>query len=269
MGQILFPKLSYKLTGLCFKIHTKLGRFCREKQYAAALEALLRENQISYQREYDLGNLNPLSLEGNIVDFLIENKILLEIKAKKFITKDDYNQMQRYLQGSNLELGLIFNFRNTSLKPKRVLNTKLYSENSDDNSDYSDRFEILEHKADLKIRAFGKTKEELFLNMIKGMTESQKPEILPEKVKREIKIKSFDLEALLVDFLSEVLYLIQVNKEIYNDIKFTKFSDTEIEGELFGQKVKRFGEDIKAVTYHSLEVYQKNGTWQAIVLFDI
>jgi SHS2 domain-containing protein len=39
------------------------------------------------------------------------------------------------------------------------------------------RFEILEHKADLKIRAFGKTKEELFLNMMIGMTESQKPEI--------------------------------------------------------------------------------------------
>jgi SHS2 domain-containing protein len=139
------------------------------------------------------------------------------------------------------------------------------------------KYEILEHKADLKIRAFGKTKEELFLNMLLGMKESQKAEVVLEKVKREIKIKSLNLEILLVDFLSEVLYLIQVNKEIYNSIKFKKFTDpstgsgqAEIEGELIGQKVERFGEDIKAVTYHGLEIRQrKDGTWEATVLFDI
>ena len=135
-----------------------------------------------------------------------------------------------------------------------------------------EKFEILEHKADLKIRAFGKTKEELFLNMFLGMEESMRAELKKpeEKTKRKIKIKSLDLPALLVDFLSEVLYLNQVNKEIYNDVKFTKFSDTEIEGELFGRKVERFGEDIKAVTYHGLDIRQEeDGGWEATVLFDI
>ncbi|PIY73918.1 MAG: archease [Candidatus Portnoybacteria bacterium CG_4_10_14_0_8_um_filter_40_50] len=134
------------------------------------------------------------------------------------------------------------------------------------------KYEILEHKADLKIRAFGKTKEELFLNMMIGMNENMKPEIKKpiEKTKREIKIESPDLDSLLVDFLSEVLYLIQVNKEIYNNMEFKKFTDTEIEAELFGQKAERFGEDIKAVTYHQLDVCQtKGGTWEARVLFDI
>ena len=133
------------------------------------------------------------------------------------------------------------------------------------------KFEILEHKADLKIRAFGKTKAELFLNMLLGMIESQKPEIKEnQKIKREIKIKSLDIEALLVDFLSEVLYLTQVNREIYNDIKFTKFTDTELEGELIGQKIERFGEDIKGVTYHDLDIDQKeNSVWKATVLFDV
>jgi len=132
------------------------------------------------------------------------------------------------------------------------------------------KFEILEHRADLKIRAFGKTKAELFLNMLLGMSESQKAEVLPTKVKKAIKIKSLDLSALLVDFLSEVLYLTQVNREIYNDVKFTKFTDTKIEGELIGQKIERFGEDIKAATYHDLDVHQKeDGTLEATVLFDI
>lgn len=133
------------------------------------------------------------------------------------------------------------------------------------------KYEILEHKADLKIRAFGKTKEELFLNALLGMTESLKPDFKPgEKITRQIKINSPDLAALLVDFLSEVLYLVQTNKEIYDKAEFTKFSDTEIEAELSGQKIERFGEDIKAVTYHQLDVHQgKDGTWEATVLFDI
>lgn len=133
------------------------------------------------------------------------------------------------------------------------------------------KFEILEHKADLKIRALGKTKEELFLNMLLGMNSALRAQIQDSRFEiREIQVKSPDLPALLVDFLSEALYQIQVNKEIYNDIKFKKFTDTEIEAEIFGQKVERFGEDIKAATYHNLEVKQKkDGNWEAIVLFDI
>ena len=134
------------------------------------------------------------------------------------------------------------------------------------------KYEILEHKADLKIKVKGLSKEELFLNALLGMEEGLGPETkeTKEEIKREIKIKSIDLSALLVDFLNEALYLIQVHKEIYNKIKFVKFSDKELEVELFGQKVERFGEDIKAVTYHGLEVKQnKDGDWEATILFDI
>ena len=133
------------------------------------------------------------------------------------------------------------------------------------------KYEILEHKADLKIRAFGQTKEELFLNALLAMEENMRPEVLnKDNVKREIKIQSSDLSALLVDFLSEVLYLNQVNKETYFDIKFKKFTDKEIEAGISGQKVERFGEDIKAVTHHNLEIKQtKDKTWEGTVLFDI
>jgi len=133
------------------------------------------------------------------------------------------------------------------------------------------KYEILEHPADLKIRAFGKTKEELFLNMMIGMNENMRPEIKKpeEKMKREIKIKSPDLSALLIDFLSEVLYSSQANTEIYNEAKIIKLTDTELEAEIFGQKVERFGEDIKAVTYHDSEVKQVNDHWEVTVLFDI
>jgi GxxExxY protein len=278
MKKILYPELSYKLTGLCFKVHKELGRFCREKQYSDRLEQLLKESSILYQREYDPGNLDPKNLKGNKVDFLIENKIILEVKAKKFITKEDYNQMQRYLQSSGLELGLIVNFRNTYLKPKRILNTKLHSDNSDVNSDNSDRisnsdrFEILEHKADLKIRVFGKTKEELFENAMVGMQKAAnyEPTKQPTTKRLTTKIKSADLPSLLVDFLSEVLYLVETKKLVFEKIEVKKLTENEIEAILIGRTLKRMGVHIKGVTYHDLDIRQeKNRTWQATILFDI
>ena len=134
-----------------------------------------------------------------------------------------------------------------------------------------EKYEILEHKADLKIRAFGRKKEEVFLNALLGMESALRAKIKNPKlkIKNKIKIKSLDLSALLVDFLSEALYLIQVNKEIYKEIKFKKFTDTELKAELLGQKAERFGKDIKAVTYHGLDIKKVNNLWEAVVLFDI
>ena len=151
------------------------------------------------------------------------------------------------------------------------------------------KYEILEHKADLKIRVFGKTREELFENAMVGMFGGAKyePSFVKttegkmEGVEREIKISSFDLPSLLVDFLSEVLYLSEVNREVYQKIQFKKFTETpkqnkfatgpvEIEGILIGKELKTIGVIIKGVTYHSLDIRQKEDkTWEAIILFDI
>jgi len=149
------------------------------------------------------------------------------------------------------------------------------------------KYQILEHKADLKIKAFGKDKKELFLNAMLGMFEGAryKPELKAKSEKRKISIKSQDLPSLLVDFLNEVLYLCEVNREVYYKVFFINLTEKELEGILVGKKLKRIGVQIKAVTYHDLDIQQKpersegrrrknalqtkDKTWQAIVLFDI
>jgi SHS2 domain-containing protein len=134
------------------------------------------------------------------------------------------------------------------------------------------KFEILEHISDLKIKVFGKSLKELFENAIIGMLKAANYErnLKSQISKVKIKIKSFDLSSLLVDFLSEVLYLAETKKLVFEKIKFQKFSDTEIEAELFGKSLKKIGVQIKGVTYHGLEIKQKkNGTWEAVILFDI
>lgn len=135
------------------------------------------------------------------------------------------------------------------------------------------KYEILEHTTDLKIRAFGKTKEELFLNMLRAMFEGAGARIKDKdkkiKEERAVKIKSADEQSLLVDFLSEVLAQSDINNEAYFEAEFEKLTGTELVGKIFGSPVLSFGTEIKAVTYHGLEIKKVDGRWQATILFDI
>lgn len=125
MVEILHKELSYNLNGILFDIHNGLGRFCRHKQYCEALESLLKNKQLKYQREVDIPIMfNNIKLTGNILDFLIEDLIVIDVKCKKEITAKDYVQMKRYLRATEKELGLIVNFSEKSLNIKRILNKK-------------------------------------------------------------------------------------------------------------------------------------------------
>jgi GxxExxY protein len=120
--KVLYPELSYAICGICFDIQNKLGRFRSEKSYADALEEELRIKKIGFKREMPL----PPSFEGeasrrNIPDFIIDEKIILDCKAKRIITREDYYQMQRYLSAYAKELGLLINFQQHYLSPKRIL----------------------------------------------------------------------------------------------------------------------------------------------------
>ncbi len=126
MSKIIEPELSYMITGLCFKTHHEIGRFGKEKQYGDYFAALLQNNRIDFEREQGTRSLSPMSPRGNRCDFIIDRKIIVEIKAKSFITKEDYYQLQRYLESTGIELGMLVNFRDRHLKPKRILNTKLF-----------------------------------------------------------------------------------------------------------------------------------------------
>ncbi|PCH65334.1 MAG: hypothetical protein COC01_09820 [Bacteroidetes bacterium] len=114
-AELFHPELSYKITGILFKAHNELGRYSREIQYCDFIETLLIKYEYDYKREYKLGN------SRNRVDFLIENKILIEVKAKDIILKEDYYQTQRYLHSLSLKLGLLVNFRAKYLRPKRII----------------------------------------------------------------------------------------------------------------------------------------------------
>ncbi|OGK41683.1 hypothetical protein A2954_07445 [Candidatus Roizmanbacteria bacterium RIFCSPLOWO2_01_FULL_37_12] len=123
MAKIFYPELSYRITGVLYKTHNELGRYCSEKQYADSIENNFKKLKIDYEREMII----PIGFEGefkgrNKVDFLVGGKIIIEIKAKKIITKEDYFQTRRYLSILNKKLAILVNFRSIYLSPKRILN---------------------------------------------------------------------------------------------------------------------------------------------------
>lgn len=119
-NKLIHPELSYVLTGILFAAHNELGPYAREKQYGDLIEKKLKTTNILYKRELTIGDSN------NIIDFLIDNKIILEIKAKRILIKEDYYQTQRYLQETKIKLALLVNFRNKYLKPTRIVRIDNY-----------------------------------------------------------------------------------------------------------------------------------------------
>lgn len=67
-----------------------------------------------------------ISNTGNILDFIVENKIILELKNTRILTKENYRQIQNYLQQTNIKLGLLVNFRSRYLKPIRIIRIDSY-----------------------------------------------------------------------------------------------------------------------------------------------
>lgn len=122
---IIYRDLSYRIVGLFYKVHLELGQYRNEKQYGDYFEQLLKDNKINYKREYAFQNAVTFeNISRSICDFIIEDKAIIEFKAKNFITKEDYYQAKRYLVTLDKKLAFLVNFRQTRLAPKRVLNSE-------------------------------------------------------------------------------------------------------------------------------------------------
>ena len=114
--EFLYGDLTYQINGILMSAHKELGPYAREKQFGNLLEQKFKEHGVSYKREVKIGDI------GNIADFIIDDKIILELKTKPFLTKEDYDQVKRYLYQTNFKLGILVNFRSLHIQPKRVLN---------------------------------------------------------------------------------------------------------------------------------------------------
>lgn len=121
--KLIYPELSYQIMGILFEVHNKLGTKYQEKHYQNAIESKLKELDIPYQREAKINvKFNDEDLGEFHADFIIDNKLILELKKVWKITQDDIKQVLRYLDALKLKLGIIANFKHKRLEYRRILN---------------------------------------------------------------------------------------------------------------------------------------------------
>lgn len=123
-AKIIYPELSYETVGILYAAHNELGRYCNEKQYCDLIEQKFKEHRICYEREKVLEQYFPAEKSGrHRIDFLVEDKIILEIKCRRVLEREDYYQTRRYLDALDKKLAIMVNFRERFLKPRRILNS--------------------------------------------------------------------------------------------------------------------------------------------------
>ena len=125
-NKILYKDLSYKVQGILLETRKSYGSGHKEKIYCNIIEELLCANKIKYKREVSFNIISKLTGKKLGVyrpDFVIEDKIILEIKAVDIIPKNFIDQIYSYLKVSNFELGIFVNFRSPKLYIKRIILT--------------------------------------------------------------------------------------------------------------------------------------------------
>lgn len=123
---LIYPELSYVVMGILFKIHNRLGRNFQEKYYQRAIEIEFKASKLPFERE----KLIKITYQGEIIgryflDFVIDEKLVLEVKASDYFRNAFYPQVLAYLTSANLKLGIIANFNSDNLLYKRIVNPKL------------------------------------------------------------------------------------------------------------------------------------------------
>jgi GxxExxY protein len=119
---LIYPELSYRITGILFEVYNELGGGYHEKYYQKAISIALNRCNLPYKEQIHV----PLKFKGinvgNYLDFLIDDKIILEIKKGEKFTRKNIEQVYAYLKATNLKLGILANFTKTGLRFKRILN---------------------------------------------------------------------------------------------------------------------------------------------------
>jgi SHS2 domain-containing protein len=137
------------------------------------------------------------------------------------------------------------------------------------------RFDVIEPTADIGIIAYGKSLHELFENAAYGMFSCLTDALSNVRRKKSVEIKTdgSDYESLLVNWLNELVYLVNVKQLLFNEFKIDALGDFFLTAIAKGEKItKKFklNFELKAATYHNLKIIKSaDGMYQTQIIFDV
>ena len=122
--KLVYKEESYKIIGACLEVHNELGPGFLEPVYQEALEVELTNQNIPFLREVPLPIKYKESVlnKSYIADFILFEKIILELKALDTLSTVHESQVLNYLKATGFKLGLLVNFGQPKLQYKRLVN---------------------------------------------------------------------------------------------------------------------------------------------------
>jgi GxxExxY protein len=121
----LYEEESYKIRGACFSVYNALGGGIKEKIIERALSKELLSQGLKIENQVRIDVFYGQEKVGTYIpDLVVDKKIIVEIKSKPFLTKEDEKQFWGYLKGSKYQLGFLVNFGIGKLTIKRFIYTK-------------------------------------------------------------------------------------------------------------------------------------------------
>ncbi len=122
---LIYKDLSYKVIGILYKTFNELGYGYQEKYYQKAIASLLKRDLLKFKEQLYV----PITFNGDkigsyFLDFLIDDKIILEIKKGKQFYKKDIEQVYAYLKQYDIKLGILARFTKDGVKIKRIVNIR-------------------------------------------------------------------------------------------------------------------------------------------------
>lgn len=123
--ELLYEQLSYKVRGAMIAVHKELGSGHKEKVYQRALAKEFENREIPFEREKSMS----IEYDGETVgsyrpDFIVDNKIIVEVKAVRFMPQNFEEQLTHYLKSTKYKLGFLVNFGRRRMVIKRRIYTK-------------------------------------------------------------------------------------------------------------------------------------------------
>jgi GxxExxY protein len=124
-NDLIYKDECYKIIGLIFEIFNGVGYGYKEKFYQNAVANSFTENKITFKKELKARvNFKGKEIGYYYFDFLVFNKIIIELKRKNYFSKKDIDQLYSYLKAMNLKLGILIYFTKNGIKYKRIVNLK-------------------------------------------------------------------------------------------------------------------------------------------------
>lgn len=123
---LLFPELSYAIRGAVMSVSEKYGKGLKELVYQNALAEEFDIRKIKYEKEKRITILSidtGKALGYYTPDFIVDDKIIVELKATDFISQQNISQELSYLKASKYEVGFLINFNTPKLYIKRLIYT--------------------------------------------------------------------------------------------------------------------------------------------------